>query len=261
MAAADTGTVRRRHRSAAGERAYRLHLPDGPARGLLLMLHGCLQDPEDFAAGTGMNAAAAGRGFAVAWPEQSTGDNPKRCWNWFRSAHQERGFGEPAILAGIAEDLLLELDVPHRAVGVAGFSAGASMALVLRDTYPDIFRAVAAHSGVAPGLATNAVAGLSLMRDGARDRTSRRARRPTLVVHGTADDVVHPTNATCIVRSGGPAELRIHPGLGHSWAGGDAAGSFTDPDYPSATSDVIDFVLRQTSRSRRIWSGAARLAS
>ncbi len=85
------------------------------------------------------------------------------------------------------------------------------MALVLRDTYPDIFRAAAAHSGVAPGLATNAVGGLSVMQDGAQDRPSRPAMRPTLVLHGTADDVVHPTNATCILRSGGPADLRSVP--------------------------------------------------
>lgn len=261
MEPASTGMVRRRHHGTSGRRDYLLHLPAGPVRGLLVMLHGCLQTPEDFAAGTGMNAAAAANGYAVAWPEQSRGDNQNACWNWFRPAHQKRGFGEPAILAGIAEDLIRELAIPRRAVGVAGFSAGAAMALVLRDAYPDVFNAVAAHSGVAPGLAANAFAGLSLMKSGALDRSPAPARRPTLVIQGTADDIVHPSNATCILRAGGRSQLRIHSGLGHAWAGGDPDGSFTDPDFPSATADVIGFLFRQSAVTGRRWTGAAPLAS
>jgi hypothetical protein len=39
--------------------------------------------------------------FVVVFPEQSRSNNGLRCWNWFRSAHQFRAQGEPAILAGI----------------------------------------------------------------------------------------------------------------------------------------------------------------
>jgi poly(hydroxyalkanoate) depolymerase family esterase len=36
-------------------------------------------------------------------------------------------------------------------------------------------------------------------------------------------------------------ELRTVEGLGHAWSGGDAAGSFTDPEGPPATDWIIDF--------------------
>ncbi len=153
-------------------------------------------------------------------------------------------------------------DLPHHAVGVAGFSAGAAMALVLRDTYPDMFRAVAAHSGVAPGLARNAVAGLAAMRGGGgASAGAAGAGRPTLVIQGTGDEVVRPVNAARIARAGAPVQLRLIPDLGHAWSGGDPAGSFTAPGMPSATDAVLSFMRQHLSRSRRLWAGAARIAS
>jgi poly(3-hydroxybutyrate) depolymerase len=156
--------LERIHVEPAGRRRYRLYLPaslgDAPARGLVLMLHGCKQTPEDFAVGTGMNRLAEAQRLIVAYPGQSRSDNPKACWNWFRPGDQARGAGEPAILAGLAQALMAEHGIPAGRVFVAGLSAGGAMAAVLANAYPEVFAAVGAGR-----------------RAGAADRLPRRRRR------------------------------------------------------------------------------------
>ena len=57
------------------------------------MLHGCTQDPDDFARGTGMNRLALAEGLLVLYPEQARKANTSGCWNWFKHNHQRRGHG------------------------------------------------------------------------------------------------------------------------------------------------------------------------
>ena len=114
----------------------------------MLMLHGCTQNPEDFALGTKMNALADEFGLIVAYPHQTRRANPNGCWNWFDRRHQNRGSGEPAKLAGLAQALAKEFDVRRERVFAAGLSAGGAMAEILAATYPDVFEAVGIHSGL-----------------------------------------------------------------------------------------------------------------
>lgn len=77
----------------AGSRAYKLFVPSGyqgQPLPLVVMLHGCTQSPDDFAAGTRMNFIAEEQTCFVGHPAQRSDANQLKCWNWFRTAGQRR---------------------------------------------------------------------------------------------------------------------------------------------------------------------------
>ena len=197
------------YRGEAGERAYKLYVPSG-GHGrplpLVVMLHGCLQDADDFAAGTGMNQLAERGPFLVVYPEQSRSANARGCWNWFRHEHQGRDGGEPALLAGLTRRVMAEHAVDPARVYVAGMSAGGAMAVILAATYPDLYAAAGVHSGVAYKAGEGMLAAFFAMHAGGRDpeRQAERAFRqagaaaravPLIVFHGDRDRVTRVTNA------------------------------------------------------------------
>lgn len=273
----------RQHRSTAGSRGYRLYLPASqPVRpkGLILMLHGCNQSPDDFALGTHMNAMAEKHGLAVAYPCQTKGHNAGSCWNWFKPGHQTRGMGEPAILASLTRKLMRDFGLERGSVFVAGLSAGGAMAAILADVYPDIFSAAGVHSGLARGSARDVLSAMSAMRSGgtSADITADPAKHGhqvrRIVFHGETDSTVHPSNAALIVAAvmgGGTLPSRVgnrsvrghsyarsdYAGAdgavqlelwmieqtGHAWSGGRAAGSFTERKGPDASAQMIRFFL------------------
>jgi poly(hydroxyalkanoate) depolymerase family esterase len=264
------------------QREYKLYVP--PQAGerplpLIVMLHGCTQDPDDFAAGTRMNEASRRQGCFVLYPAQSQQANPQRCWNWFKHSHQQRGRGEPALLAAMTQHIIAGHDIDTARVYVAGLSAGGAMAAVLGEAYPDLFAAVGVHSGLASGAAKDLPSALAAMRTGAAAASGRRGP-PTIVFHGDADGTVHPSNGEHVVTAcvGGvhaepevdrqrPADGRgytrfvhrspegevqaehwlIH-GSGHAWSGGSGQGSFTDPGGPDATGEMLRFFLQHPRR-------------
>jgi poly(hydroxyalkanoate) depolymerase family esterase len=250
----------RRFACAAGARDYRLFVPssrDQAMQGVVVMLHGCTQSPEDFALGTRMDLAAEKAGFVVAYPAQTALHNAQSCWNWFRPQDQAPDAGEPAILAGLASQLAAEFGVGDR-VYAAGLSFGGAMAAVLADTHPDLFAAVGVHSGLPAGSAHDVTSAFAAMRGGGA--TAVRPKVPAIVFHGRADAVVSVRNAVALAPGDGVetpggdgrrtwttlstndgCELWLVDGAGHAWFGGDPAGSYTDPAGPDASGETLRF--------------------
>ncbi|BAO94016.1 extracellular catalytic domain type 1 short-chain-length polyhydroxyalkanoate depolymerase [Caballeronia insecticola] len=189
---------------------FKLFVPssyDGEPMPMVVMLHGAQQDPDDFAAGTEMNAAAEAQGYIVVYPEQSEYANPLRCWNWFRPADRQRESGETAMIAALTREVMTIINVDETRVYVAGMSAGGAMAINLAVMYPDLYAAAGSHSGMAFGVADESLSALCAMNDGlgkcrlpARSGDDVQPRAvPLIVFHGDLDDTVHPRNSDQIV--------------------------------------------------------------
>jgi len=273
--------------NSAGTRTYKLYVPASvsgmdAAVPLVLMLHGCSQTPDDFAAGTRMNVLAERHRFLVAYPAQSDRASKARCWNWFRAQDQGGAQGEPAILAGIARDIMSSYRVDPSRVFVAGMSAGGAMALILGATHRELFAAVGAHSGLPVGAARDVTSALGAMKNGGTAPGT--IGIPTIVFHGGADKTVVARNGEAIVEQatrgyaqGGDLRREVHsgrsgdgraysrtvyadstgrpfvehwviPSAGHAWSGGSTNGSFTDAGGPDASEEMIRFFLSQPQR-------------
>lgn len=261
----------------AGTRRYRLYVPATAATGprpLVVMLHGCKQDPEDFAAGTTMNLVAEESGCLVLYPEQAAGANHSQCWNWFDAAHQQRGQGEPSLIAGMTQEVLREHDGDAGRVYVAGLSAGGAMAAVMAAAYPELYAAVGVHSGLPVGSAHDLMSGLNAMKGAGKAKRHGAAVKQQarmIVFHGDRDAIVHPSNGQSVYRQftqGAPvreveergqghtkiaaldgsgkvlAEHWTLHGAGHAWSGGSSAGSYAETSGPNASAQMLQFFLK-----------------
>jgi poly(hydroxyalkanoate) depolymerase family esterase len=193
-------------RNPAGTMAYMTYVPRSdrsrdPA--LVVMLHGCGQTPEDFAAGTRMNQLADHHGCVVVYPAQSAQANRMHCWNWFERRDQLRDSGEPGLIADIARHVGREHGIGGRQTFVAGLSAGGAMAVILGRAYPELFGAVGVHSGLPYRAAHDAPSALLAMQGRIR-RDEKAAEHaplmvPTIVFHGDCDATVDPGNGSAII--------------------------------------------------------------
>ena len=266
--------------SRHGDRDYLLYRPAVPTASpapLLLMMHGCTQDAADFARGTRMHVRAAAERYTVVYVTQPASANGNKCWNWFQADHQRRDGGEPALLAELAIHLAESGNVDRDRVFVAGLSAGGAMALNVAQLYPEVFRAVGAHSALPPGSAHDLPSALSAMRAGAIAGRAAPRGVPVIVLHGDRDTTVHPNNAAVIAEraeaaandagarwetmttAAGVATLGyttrrlrdadgrlraehwvVHGG-GHAWFGGSREGTFVDPRAPDASEAMLRF--------------------
>ncbi|MBA3914351.1 MAG: PHB depolymerase family esterase [Acidobacteriales bacterium] len=285
--------LQRTYRDQAGSRSYKLYVPSryyGQAMPLIVMLHGCMQNADDFAAGTRMNEAAEAHGCLIVYPEQTSSANMNKCWNWFKAADQQRDAGEPSLIAGITREVMRDYAVDRDRVYVAGLSAGGAAAAIMGSEYPDLYAAIGVHSGLACGAARDIPSAFGAMKgDGgslrptSRHGGSKRQVVPTIVFHGDRDTTVSHCNADAVVAQSGRGEKltqrtekgRVAGGLtysrtlhtneagetvieqwsvheaGHAWSGGSPAGSYTLPQGPDATGEMVRFFLNHPHVVRR----------
>jgi poly(hydroxyalkanoate) depolymerase family esterase len=266
-----------------GSRTYKVYVPSGfsgQSLPVVVMLHGCTQNPDDFAAGTRMNEVAEEQTFLVVYPRQPQSANMQKCWNWFNAGDQQREGGEPSIIAGIALQVVDEFSADPTRIYVAGLSAGGAAAAIMAVTYPDLFAAVGVHSGLACGAARDMPSAFAAMGGGGTMRPRGEGPTvPTIVFHGNADRTVNPVNSDHVIAQarqegaltkkvtrgetpGGMAYTRtvqldpaggevleqwVLHGAGHAWSGGSASGSYTDARGPDASREMIRFFLAHSS--------------
>jgi poly(hydroxyalkanoate) depolymerase family esterase len=267
----------------AGSRPYKLYVPSGYRAGqlvpLVVMLHGCTQSMDDFAAGTRMNEIAEERNALVVYPGQTGAANMQKCWNWFNKSDQGPGAGEPSLIAGITRKVMADYTVDPKRVYVAGLSAGGATAAIMGEAYPELYAAIGVHSGLACGAAHDMPSAFAAMRQGATGKIDDSGPRnrviPAIVFHGDQDTTVNRRNGDFVVAqamgasrlekyveegkvpgghaytrtvhtsaSGGPViEQWVIQGASHAWAGGSPLGSYTDPRGPNATKEMMRFFL------------------
>jgi poly(hydroxyalkanoate) depolymerase family esterase len=283
--AADQKFIEHSFTNEAGTRTYKLYTPTayhGQALPLVVMLHGCTQSPDDFAAGTRMNELAEAQKFFVAYPAQAKTANMQRCWNWFNTQDQQRDAGEPSIIAGITRQIMQNHAVKPGEVYVAGLSAGGALAAIMGENYPDLYAAIGVHSGIACGAARNMASAFKAMQGGGSPAptTGGAVIIPTIVFHGDKDKTVNVINGSQVIAqakaaaaldsavtqgasAGGVGYTRLietdkhgRPlleqwtlhGAGHAWAGGSEKGSFTDPAGPDASREMWRFFRENSTR-------------
>jgi poly(hydroxyalkanoate) depolymerase family esterase len=277
----------------AGARRYHLYKPPGVRRSerlpLVVMLHGCGQDAAAIAASSRIDRIASRERFLVLYPEQDRLANAQRCWNWY-DTRSGRAQGEAALIDTAIEQVCALQPVDRNRIAIAGLSAGAGMAALLAIRRPERFRAVAMHSGIAPGVAHSAATALSAMRG------QRRSAGPLpavdgstswpalLVIQGSADRIVARQNGVEAVRLwAGHAGAREAPsrvvqrgarrpatltdyhaagrlvaslcevdGLGHAWSGGASGPAYSDPKGPDATRMIWTFAVRQFAAAKSV---------
>ena len=260
----------------AGTRSYKLYIPStytGQPVPLVVMLHGCTQDPVDFATGTKMNVLAEEMQCLVVYPAQSQQANPQRCWNWFSAVDQQRDQGEPSIIAGITRAVMDSHAVDASQVYVAGLSAGGAMATIMGTLYPDLYAAVGVHSGLPFASAHDLPSAMAAMRGNFGRQQPAGKAIPIIVFHGDKDTTVHPANGDELIARGkhkSASAIVIEPGrvpdghaytrtvhqhadgtphaeqwlihgAGHAWSGGSAHGSYTDGKGPDASREMMRF--------------------
>lgn len=274
----------------AGPRRYRLYKPPGLRRNeklpLLVMLHGCGQDAEALATSSRMNQIASRERFFVLYPEQDRLSNIQGCWNWYDSRTGRAQAEENSINAAI-EQICLSQAVDRSRIALAGISAGAGMAVLLATHHPERFKAIAMHSGIAPGVAHSSAGAIKAMFGQSATPSplppiAPNTRLPALlVIQGAADTVVAPSNgAQAAIRWGARVAAKaskprtVQRGaryaatitdyrskgriiatlcevsrLGHAWSGGATDHAYSDPKGPDASRMIWAFVAKQFTQA------------
>ena len=174
---------------------------------LVVVLHGCHQNAEDFDRASGWTTLARQHGFAVLYAEQKVSNNPNLCFNWFRPSAVTRDRGELGSIREMIDFSRRVHKIDDNRIFVMGLSAGGAMAAALLAVYPELFAAGAIIGGLPFGAARDAMSALDVMNRGStrsaekwgeliREVSPDADRYPVVSIwHGDEDQVVSVANA------------------------------------------------------------------
>lgn len=191
-----------------------VHVPQylQDAAPLVVALHGCSQSADAYDCGSGWSALADRLGFVVLYPQQQPANNPKNCFSWFSPPDITRDQGEALSIRQMIEHAIINFGLDRRRVFVTGLSAGGAMATVMLATYPDVFAGGAILAGLPYGCARSVQQAFEAMFTeqsrspemlGGLLRSASKYNGPwpkLSVWHGTADQIVKPSNAEDLIR-------------------------------------------------------------
>lgn len=238
-----------------GSREYQVWVPDGYTGAeplpVVLILHGCANDPNLMAGLSRFNDLADSEGFIAVYPRQNVTANPTRCWNWSNPVHQSRGAGEPSILAGIVANVKSTYNVDAQRVYVTGISAGGAMTSILLACYSDVFAAGAVHAGPMYKAATTVSGSSYVMLFGSVYSPTTHGNLawqcsgspsprplPVAVFHGSSDSAINPVNGTQVITQFLQTNDRADDGLDNNSVGS-AATSTTAGAVPGGRTYTV----------------------
>lgn len=196
----------------AGSQRYQVHVPpqyDAATRlPVIMAIHGCGMTGfgwNSMKSTTRFNDLADREGFIVVYPTQRVFRNAINCWNSDDPREQHRHTGEPALLAGVARQVVEDYNADPDRVHVAGASSGAGTAVILAATYPDVFATATSVAGGEYGLNQvdpddpESTSPEYTARQAWSQMGDRARRVPLLVIQGEQDEVVPHIVATRLV--------------------------------------------------------------
>lgn len=235
---------------------------------LVILLHGCKQTADLIMNGTRMKEAALRNNFFLLIPQQENFYNTDRCWNWFFPLNQSRHpGGELGQIITAAEVIKNNHAIDIEKIFAVGMSSGGAMAHNLLACYPDYFKGIAVHSGLAFKIAENATEANEVL-----TRTEQKSPemlgklaaecseslggpqklKKLLVIHGVQDPRVNPVHASLMIKATDAmmkylkqpkleSKLVMVPHLAHAWGGGVPLSPNFDEKAPSSTDEILIF--------------------
>ena len=208
----DAGDRNHVYTSEVGRQRYQVHLPpqyDGETPlPVIMAIHGCGMTGfgwNSMKSTTQFNALADREGFIVVYPTQRLFRSVVNCWSSADPREQHRHAGEPALLAGVAREVVETYGADPEQVHVAGASSGAGTAVILAATHPDVFATVTSVAGGEYGLNQvdpddpDSTPPDYTARQAWAQMGDRARQVPLLVIQGEDDEVVPPLVATRLV--------------------------------------------------------------
>jgi poly(hydroxyalkanoate) depolymerase family esterase len=199
--------------SNTGNLKAKTYIPDSYRKGapLVVVLHGCTQNPSGYDRNSGWSHAADEYGFALLFPEQQRANNPNLCFNWYSQSDSSRDSGEALSIRQMVAEMHARHGTDPARVYITGLSAGGAMAAVMLATYPDVFAGGGIIAGLPFGTAQSVPEAFDRMRghggpnadklaEIVRSASKHNGPWPTLSIwHGTTDHTVDPSNAEDLV--------------------------------------------------------------